>query len=1121
MSAEENQAVFLSYASQDAEAVRRIAETLRAAGVEVWFDQNELVGGDAWDQKIRGQIKACALFVPVISAATQARREGYFRLEWKLAAQRTHMISERQAFLLPVVIDATSEAAADVPEEFRAVQWTRLAGGGEGNVLERFCARVGKLLGYGAELQPATGPTERRLKHRATVAARSSWRWAVVTLVGVVAVGVLAIWGPWRSAGGAPVVAAPAGTPAGGEVGQLLERARQLRVLNDLTRERLGAAEELLKQAAKLSPTDPDVLAVQAQVDVLMSYRSWDRSEERRQVAGQRAARAVALAPDGFESRRAQAMVAAFMLQSPEALQEAEATYRRLTGERPRDANVLEELGTILLWQGKPLEAARIFTQAGQRLLAATAQMWAGQARQARDGAVALLAERRSVGALVLKANVDLFSFNDREAARVSVSQLTPTELREDDAAGIALRLAVLSADAPGLLKLMEQFPHPFVSILGINYPRRYWTGMAREWLKQPDAARIEWRAALLTIEERLKANPADSDALSWAALLHMCLGDVAATEQALRAYRNYRDLSTGYWDFHYCLPLLRVAGGEDEAIDRLEKTLRQPPDGQFNTMVYAWARFSPEFDPLRGKPRFEQLLREMRPADALPFADAPAPAGAVAAAQGRVSEKSLAVLPFDNLSDDKANDIFSDGISEALIHALGRVPGLTVKGRTSSFYFKEQKRALPPREMAAQLGVAYLLRGGVRKIGTTVRITAQLSRAATDEIVWASEPIKRELTDVFDVQDEIATLVAKQLSLALGQPAIAARAVSPEASLLYLQAMHLWRNRFGADYLDKLGQAETMIRRAVAIEPTFVDALVRLAEVLIFREAALSPIDQAGRLQSTLEEGLRWADRAVELDPNSAEAHSLRAKALEHAWRRSEADVAFQRAIRINPNFAVARARYARFLEADGRMDEAIAELERSIQLDPLASRALDNLALMLIHAGRYTGALAAAERSLALAPDNYQALFYQAQALFHLGRKDAGTAVATKLAMLEPEPFAKSDFAAYTCDLLIAQGRHDDAVRFFEKISPTLVADRSFAAAALGRTSVALEVLNAHWLPSIWLDEVMWHPHFDKMRSAPEFVAWLKKTGLTEVQARAQAWRAAHPPEKPEAKK
>jgi TolB-like protein/Flp pilus assembly protein TadD len=139
-----SKAVFLSYASQDADAARRICEALRAAGVEVWFDQSELVGGDAWDAKIRGQINSCALFVPVISAATQARREGYFRLEWKLAAQRTHMMSERTAFLLPVVFDATRDAEADVPGEFRAVQWTRLPGG---ETPAAFVARVRALLG--------------------------------------------------------------------------------------------------------------------------------------------------------------------------------------------------------------------------------------------------------------------------------------------------------------------------------------------------------------------------------------------------------------------------------------------------------------------------------------------------------------------------------------------------------------------------------------------------------------------------------------------------------------------------------------------------------------------------------------------------------------------------------------------------------------------------------------------------------------------------------------------------------------------------------------------------------------------------------------------------------------
>ena len=126
---EPTRAVFLSYASQDAEAARRICESLRAAGIEVWFDQNELRGGDVWDQKIRQQIHDCALFVPIISANTESRTEGYFRLEWKLAVDRSHLMADDAAFLFPVVIDNTPDQTARVPDKFRTVQWTRLPHG--------------------------------------------------------------------------------------------------------------------------------------------------------------------------------------------------------------------------------------------------------------------------------------------------------------------------------------------------------------------------------------------------------------------------------------------------------------------------------------------------------------------------------------------------------------------------------------------------------------------------------------------------------------------------------------------------------------------------------------------------------------------------------------------------------------------------------------------------------------------------------------------------------------------------------------------------------------------------------------------------------------------------------
>src|SRR5499427_3501372 len=144
--------VFLSYASQDAEAARRICDALRAAGVEVWLDQSELRGGDAWDRQIREQIHDCRLFIALISAHTEARDEGYFRREWKLAVDRTHDMSEKKAFLLPVVIDGTAEHGAAVPQKFRDVQWTRLPGG---ETPPAFIERIQRLLVPAPPARPA------------------------------------------------------------------------------------------------------------------------------------------------------------------------------------------------------------------------------------------------------------------------------------------------------------------------------------------------------------------------------------------------------------------------------------------------------------------------------------------------------------------------------------------------------------------------------------------------------------------------------------------------------------------------------------------------------------------------------------------------------------------------------------------------------------------------------------------------------------------------------------------------------------------------------------------------------------------------------------------------------
>ena len=203
---EGSNAIFLSYASQDAEAARRICDSLRATGLEVWFDQNELVGGDAWDQKIKRQIRECALFVPVISAATNARLEGYFRREWKLAVDRTHDMAEEKAFLMPVVIDATTDAAASVPEKFREVQWTRLSAG---ETTPAFVARVKQLLGPADAARLNRSQKDAREPAAPLSPRRPAFPWAFAALA-VVVLGLLAFIALRPPAKEASAVPAPA-----------------------------------------------------------------------------------------------------------------------------------------------------------------------------------------------------------------------------------------------------------------------------------------------------------------------------------------------------------------------------------------------------------------------------------------------------------------------------------------------------------------------------------------------------------------------------------------------------------------------------------------------------------------------------------------------------------------------------------------------------------------------------------------------------------------------------------------------------------------------------------------------------------------------------------------------
>ena len=201
-------ALFLSYASQDAEAALRICETLRAAGLEVFLDQSELRGGDAWDQRIRHEIHDCALFIPIVSQHTQERLEGYFRHEWKLAIERTHHMAEQKPFLVPVVVDGTGEQDAFVPDAFRAVQWTRLPGG---DTPPAFVDRIKRLLS--SQLSPLAAVSGAAAELSAPIRATSRRKPALLAIGAVILAALIVVVVDRFSISTHPTTSTPAFAP--------------------------------------------------------------------------------------------------------------------------------------------------------------------------------------------------------------------------------------------------------------------------------------------------------------------------------------------------------------------------------------------------------------------------------------------------------------------------------------------------------------------------------------------------------------------------------------------------------------------------------------------------------------------------------------------------------------------------------------------------------------------------------------------------------------------------------------------------------------------------------------------------------------------------------------------
>ena len=372
-------------------------------------------------------------------------------------------------------------------------------------------------------------------------------------------------------------------------------------------------------------------------------------------------------------------------------------------------------------------------------------------------------------------------------------------------------------------------------------------------------------------------------------------------------------------------------------------------------------------------------------------------PRGSVSA---DVPAKSIAVLPFENLSDEKANAYFAEGVQDEILTRLAKVADLKVISRTSTQRFKSSPSDLP--QIAKQLGVLHILEGSVQKSGDSVRVNVQLINALTDAHLWA-EIYDRKLVDLFSVESDIAKTIADTLQARLTgseKTAIAKRpTVNAAAYELYLKGRYFWNKRTGSD----LKTALDYFTQAIAADPNYAAAYAGQADA-----ALLIPIYSAGTPDEYFPRAKAAARRAIELDDSSAEGHTALGQLLcVNDLNFSESAREFQRAIELNPNYATAHHWYSNsLLVADGRFDEAVREAKRAVEVDPLSLIINADLGSTLIVARRYDEAIAQLRRTVALDNNFGYAHWNLGLAIYLKGDRTAAIAEFEKARAIEPSP-------------------------------------------------------------------------------------------------------------------
>ena len=380
--------------------------------------------------------------------------------------------------------------------------------------------------------------------------------------------------------------------------------------------------------------------------------------------------------------------------------------------------------------------------------------------------------------------------------------------------------------------------------------------------------------------------------------------------------------------------------------------------------------------------------------------AAASVPASPASAPRTPADRKSIAVLPFVNMSSDSEQEYFSDGMTEEILNALAKVPGLAVTARTSVFSLKGAKKDV--REIGALLGVAYVLEGSVRRAGDEVRITAQLIRADNGFHLW-SETYDRKLENVFALQADLAGAIAKALALPLGVGGNAAlvtqRMDDPEAYSMYLQARAAYRARG-----DGVKRSIELYREVLKRDPNYAPAWSGLCGSLGVLSWWVSE-DEKVNTARYLSEAVEAGERALALAPDSVDTHVMLASVYTHQWRWALADQHFQRALALAPNDAELLASRSNWLAAMGHLDEAIQSAQRATAIDPLVPVFLNRPGFLLYYANRNEESIAVLEAAHALAPDFSVVAANLTRGYLRAGRVDDAERVLDSMKRPPPE--------------------------------------------------------------------------------------------------------------------